>query len=70
MHSIFTVRAEAERNKGYREKGRLRSLDLTEKQSNRNRTEKQKLSWLWRVGTLKSSRINLQIKILKSCPAS
>lgn len=61
MHSIFTVRAEAERNKGYREKERLRSLDLIEKQSNRNRrTEKQKLSWLWRTGTLKSSRISLQ----------
>lgn len=45
MHNIFTVRTEAERNKGYREKGRLRSLDLTEKQSNKNRrTENQKLS--------------------------
>lgn len=71
MHSIFTVRTEAERNKDYREKERLRSLDLTEKQSNKNRrTGSQKISWLWRTGTLDSSRISLQTKILKCCPAS
>lgn len=71
MHSIFTVRTEAERNKGYRGKETLRSLDLTEKPSNKNRrTESQKLCWLWRTGTLSSSRISLQRKILKCCPAS
>ena len=70
MCSLFTVRMETERGKGYREKGRLRSPVLTTKQANKNkRPENQKFSWLWRTGTLSPNRTSLWTKFLKSCTA-